>query len=94
MSVFRFSQMLEIDKRILLHALVQRSQIRRAEPERVLSNKVVEVPVDKLPIESVVVGNEHVATITIGFEPVLEFLHNDFGFFERHALFARESTHS
>jgi hypothetical protein len=37
---------------------------------------VVEVPIDKLPVKTIVVGDEHRAVAHIGLEPLLETRHH------------------
>lgn len=51
-------QVLERLECVLCQALVQRTPILGAETKRILPSEVVKVPVNKAPIESVVVGNE------------------------------------
>src|SRR5262245_27178542 len=67
--------MLKVYEGVFLQTLVERPQIRRAEAERIIAGKVVKVPVDELPIESVVVGNEHHAPLAVRRKPFLKVVH-------------------
>ena len=58
---FVFRRVLEIGEHILDHALVERAEIGRLIAEGVFAEEVVEIPVDELPIEAVVVGDESLA---------------------------------
>ena len=84
--------MLEVDKRVLLHAFVERAKVRGTETEGVAPGKVMEVPIDELPIESVVVGDKHHAALAVQFEPVGECRHDGLGFVKLEALLALEPT--
>src|SRR5579872_5025675 len=65
-SVLRLSKMLEGHKCVFLHALVQRPEICRTEAKWIAAGEVVEVPVDELPIKSIVVRDEHHASLAVG----------------------------
>lgn len=93
-SVFRLSKMLEVYERIFLHALVQRSEICRAETEGVFTDEVVEVPVDELPIESIIVRDEHDTPLAVGRQPFVELFHDAFRVVEFEALVSCESADS
>jgi hypothetical protein len=88
--VGRFAEVLEIDERVFLHALVEGAEVGRAEAEWVGADEVMEVPVDELPIETVVVGNEQHAAFAIRLEPLVKALHDRLGIVEPETLLSRE----
>ena len=57
--VLGLAQVLETLMHVLDDPLVEGPQVGGAEAEWILASKMVEVPVDELPIEAVVVGYEH-----------------------------------
>ena len=85
--------MLEVDEHVLGHAFVERTEIRGTMPEGVLVEEVVEVPVDELPVETVVVGNEHRTTAADLGDPVGELLHNRLRIVEPERFFPCEAAH-
>lgn len=50
--------MLEIDEGVLHQSLVERSEVCRAETERIGVQEVMKVRVNELPIKAVIVGDE------------------------------------
>ena len=74
--MFRLSEVLKVHKHALFHSFVERAQIYRTESEWVASEKVVKIPVDELPIEAVVVGDEHRAADRVVGDPRLELPHD------------------
>ena len=63
MCVFGFPEMLEVCEGVLDDALLERSQVHGAVSEGVFREEVMEIPVDELPVEPVVVGDEHRPTL-------------------------------
>lgn len=59
MRVLGPAQMLEIFGRIFNQSFIKRPQIHGRMPERILTEKMVKVPVDKLPVKTIIVGNKH-----------------------------------
>jgi hypothetical protein len=91
-GVLRLPQMLEAGKHILDYPFVERTQVGRAMAERVLAQEMVEVPVDELPIEAVVVGNEHGLAFGDGTNPVGKLLHHRLRVIKRQCLVTRETA--
>ncbi len=58
-SMLCLAKVFEVFECVFDEALVYGAEVGRAVAEWVLSEKVVEIPVDKLPVEAIVVGNEH-----------------------------------
>ena len=82
------SQMLEIDKGVVLKPFVQRSQVCGTETKRIFADEVVKVPVDKLPIESIIVRNEQRSALAVLLEPIMKSLHDQFWFIKILTLLA------
>ena len=92
-GVLGLPQMLEVDEHVPNHALVERAEVGGTVAERVFAEEVVEVPVDELPVEAVVVGNEHGLTTADLGNPVGELLHHGLRVVELQRLFPRETAH-
>lgn len=90
--MLRFTEMFEIHEGVLLHPFVERSEICRAEAEWIFTDEVMKVPVDKLPIESVVVRDKHRTTLTVGSQPFAKLFHHLLRIIECKTLFTCEST--
>ena len=75
-SVFCFSQVFEVYKGILLKTFVERTKIGRAKAEGVLTREMVEVPVDKLPVESIIVRYEYHSPFAVFFKPSIKTFHH------------------
>ena len=54
MGVLRLAKVLEAGKRVFDHSFVERAEIRGTVPEGILAEEVVKVPVDELPVETVI----------------------------------------
>lgn len=78
--------MLEVDKCVLLQSLVERTEICRAEAKGIFAEEVVEVPVDKLPVEAVVIGN-NIIVATVGREPLMKLFHHGLRIIKIQTLF-------
>ena len=85
--VGRFAEVFEVRECVLLHSFVERAEVGRTMAERVLAEEMVEVPVDELPIETVVVGDED-GRHRIDLDPVVELLHHGLGIVELERLVA------
>src|SRR5208282_2728412 len=84
---------LEGGKHVLRHSLVERAEIMGTMPEGVLAEKMMKVPVDELPVKTVVVGDEHGAMHSIDLhDPVAELGHHGLGIVELERLVAAEPT--
>src|SRR5207248_4893281 len=57
--VFRPSEVFEILREIPNHSFVKRTKISGRIAERILGQKMVEIPIDELPVVTIVVGDEH-----------------------------------
>src|SRR5262245_30306157 len=87
-----FAEVLEVDESVLLQALVQRAEIGGAKAEWIGAEEMVKVPVDELPVEAVVVGDEEAAAFAVGLKPVAKSLHHGIWIVESEALLAREAA--
>src|SRR4051794_18117644 len=92
MRMPRPAQMLERGERVSDESLVERAEILRAESERIASDEMMEVPVDELPVEAVVVGNEDRSVANVLGEPVFEVRHDFARLVEGQRLLAAEAT--
>src|SRR5207344_3091214 len=63
-----------------------------AEPERIFTGEVVEVPIDELPVEAVVVGDENERLLAKAFEPGCKSMHHLSRVVERRDLLAGEAA--
>ena len=77
---------------VLHQALVERPEVRRRVPEGVLAQERVEVPVDELPVEAVVVGDEDRASRGVLADPVRELAHHVTRSRERQGVCTRETA--
>lgn len=94
MGVPGFSEVFEVRRGVLDDALVERSEVHGAVAEGVSFEEVMEVPVDELPIETVVVGDEDRMSLGNCRNPGLEFGHDRFRIVELQGLLARETADS
>src|SRR5262245_26753019 len=90
--VLRLAQVLERALHVLDHALVERAKVLRREPERVLAEKMMEVPAHELPVEAVVVGDERRLAAAELAEPCRKTLHLLFRIGKPERLLAREAA--
>jgi len=90
--MFGFPQMFEVNESVSLQTFVQRSQVGGTKSKWVATDKVMEIPVYELPVETVVVRDKHETTLAIRFEPAAEVLHHDFWVVECHTFFTRETA--
>src|SRR5215831_21171759 len=82
--------MFEVLEGILDQAFVERAEIGAGVAERIATGEPPEVPVDELPIETVVVAHEQCAALAMLGNPAAEVRHHGFGIVEGKRLFARE----
>src|SRR5262245_19176400 len=75
-SVACLPEVLEVLEGIANEPFVERAEIGGRKAKRIRAGEVVEVPIDELPVEAVVVGDEHGLTGGVLGEPRLESAHN------------------
>ena|SRR5215475_2763978 len=86
------TQMLEVLEGVPDNSFVQRAKVRARMAEWITACEVPEVPVNKLPIETVVVANEKCATFGVLVRPAGEVLHHAFRIVKAQSIFTREPT--
>ncbi len=92
MCMARLPQVLKRLERVLDQPLVQRTEILRAKAKGVAPRKMMEIPIHKTPIESVVIGNKNRTLAAVLLEPLGKLLHHNFRVVKGHRLFARETA--
>ena len=85
------SQMLEVGNRVLHKTLIKRAEIARTVPKWIPAKEVVEIPIDELPIEPVVVGDEEATSDAVEVDPRAKLIHNRLGIAEFERLLPGES---
>jgi hypothetical protein len=70
------AQVLKILEHVLNHSLVQRAEVRARMAKRVSTREVPEIPVDELPIETIVVTHEQCSAFRVFPYPTREVLHH------------------
>ena len=60
--------------------------------ERILTGKMMKVPVDELPIKTVVIGDKHGSSIGAGRNPIYKLEHGFFGMGKRERFGTGKST--
>ena len=91
-GVLGSAKMLEVDEGVFLHTLIERTEICGTEAEGVGSHEMMEVPIDELPVETVIVGNEHKTVWAVCFQPIAKLYHDCLELVEIEALLSGEST--
>ncbi len=64
--------MLKVLKHVFNHTFIQRTQISRTESKGIFIKKMNKIPIDKLPIKSIVVTEKHRAWFAIIIQPIQE----------------------
>ena len=88
----RLAEVLEVLCGVANNALVERAEVGGRKAKGVRAGEVMEIPVNELPIESVVVGDEHGATDGMLRQPSLELAHDGLGIGKRQRLLASKAT--
>ena len=90
--VWGLAQVFEVGEGVFHEPFVERAEVGGTVTEGILTDEVVEVPVDELPVEAVVVGNEVGTPFAVGGNPGGEPLHHGFGVVELERCFAAEAA--
>ncbi len=87
------AQVLEVGEGVLYESFVERSKIRRTVAKWILACKMVEIPIDELPIEAIVIRNEEGPSSAVNSDPPGECLHDGLRIVKLERFLAAESAY-
>ena len=61
-------------------------------PERIIAKEMMKIPIDELPIEPIVIGDEERTPAAVGLDPGIELIHDGFGVGKLERFLAGESA--